>query len=76
MTLLHCLAEIKEIVVGSATSGILLQLSILLKCYSGVRLRFLISLLVLRLGLVVLKVAIFFLSLSMWVGAAFSLLRL
>jgi len=44
--------------------------------FSHVLLRLLISLLVLRLGLVVLRVAIFDLSLAMWVGVAFALLQL
>jgi hypothetical protein len=43
--------------------------------FSHVLLRLLISLLVLRLGLVVLREAILTWSIVMWVGAAFSLLR-
>ena len=44
--------------------------------FSRVLLRLLISLLVFHLGLGVLRVAIFSLSLVVWVGAAFALLRL
>jgi hypothetical protein len=42
--------------------------------FSCVLLHFLIALLVLWLGLVILRVAIFSLSLVMWVGVAFALL--
>jgi hypothetical protein len=44
--------------------------------FSRVLLRLLITLLVLLIGLVVLRVAIFALSLVLWVGDAFSLLQL
>jgi hypothetical protein len=44
--------------------------------FSHVLLRLLIALLMLWLGLVVLRVAIFSLSLAVGVGAAFSMLRL
>jgi hypothetical protein len=48
----------------------------LLTPFSCVLVRLIISLLVLRIGLVVMRVAIFSLSLAVWVGAAFALLRL
>jgi len=48
----------------------------LLTPFSRVLLHLLIPLLVLRLGLVFLRVAIFALNLTVWVGEAFSLLWL